>query len=961
VEEWFEQYLHLTADELGIVLALALPLLALWVRRVRVMLLGLADRVALAFGLPRHRYRRWFIAEYGMLRNIYLNRVETLELADSYISLSVHAENEANGSLLPATTLMAPSGPRRIVIVGDPGTGKSTLLKAYGSGVLRRPAGDSELNTVRRTHELPVLIILRQVSDFLVRGGRLEDHVVGVLAEHTGSRRARAMFRRLLHQGQIVLLLDGLDEVSRNAYEAVRAAIHAFVNADEDATLPTSMARVVITCRRQNYREIQDDWEGWFSTTSYAIAALRDAEIERFVTRREAQFSAERPAAAFLADIAASGTTELHRVPLILTISVGLYTQLAAYEIPHSIGAFYDEMIRELLRRHDFRAEGQLRMNKYRAEDKHRFLRELALHLARTRRSPFADFPYADVVDFCETQRRTMPRLRDPYDFVDEIINRSGLLSRTGDDGYLAFAHRALHEYLAAAQLARDPRPGSDFLLSRLPDPEWRQVSVLFSGENNTQVEHFLRNLAETSPDLACQCLAAAEVSADVAADLISRARRSSMLSPIMEAVKSPVPETRSLAFDALRTELLWIAGNTDPPTRRRIFAALFGGQLPMAGKVLLAMAEYATPEMASAIVQLASAMPDDEPALVAPLWHCLAIADIERQPDIARKIIGRLLVLSMDRECATTLELLPPVRARWSSAEDRLTAYPLKRGLPLESNLVALLGFGQALCAFDDVPRKNLYLKALAEPGQPLAQLESSSFLSKLSLYRMTQILAHIAFSLAAGGTLTMAALAADDRIRLILGPGVIPLCVSLATFTVMVLALSARAVRRYNDHIYAADFSLWCYVVPAVDGAAFSLSRVEPLWALMAGRPWRNDNTVHAFSWLAAALKVLTTHLLVTAVYGLPIAAALWRWPWLIPAAVIPVLLLYCWLPSTELCGPHTVLSSRSTRQFLNIYQDPASQHWVLPSGPPTRRLGLALTDRTDTHQNPVLRRRS
>ena len=935
MEEWFKRYLGLTGDELGIVLAFALPLLAILARRVRGALRRVAERLALTLGLPQARYRRWFLSEHSALRNIYLNRVETIDLGDSYISLSVQAEDGGGASRLPATTLMAPSGPRRMVIVGDPGAGKSTLLKAYGSGVLGRTAGDSDLNVVSRTNELPVLVTLRQVADFLVRGGTLDEHIVDVLGQGTRSGNSRGMFRSLLLQGRVVLLLDGLDEVSRSAYDAVRAAIHAFVTADEHAELPTSMARVVITCRQQNYRQIQEDWEGWFAPTSYTIAALRDAEIERFVMRRAGQFSAERPAAAFLADVRASGTVDLHRVPLILTISVGLYTQLAAYEIPHSIGAFYDEMIRELLRRHDFRAEGQLRMNRYRAEDKYRFLSQFALHLAQMRRSPFADFAYTDLFEFCVAQRRTMPRLRDHQDFVDEIIDRSGLLSRTVNDGHFAFAHRALHEYLAAVQLAHDPRRGFDFLLSRIGDSEWRQVAVLFCGENPPYLEHFLRGLADISPDVACQCLATADVSTDMAGELIGRARRRSMLSPIMEAVKSPIAETRTMALDALRTELLWIARNTDPPVQRRIFSALFGGQFPVAGKVLLSMSEHATPEMASAIVELASAMPADEPALVAPLWHCLAIPGIERTPAVARKVIGRLLELAMDPECANTLQHLPAVRVKWSSAEDQKAAYPLKKGLPLTSNLVALLGFGYRLGAFDQVSRKNQYLKALAEPSQPLKRLETSSFWSRLSPHRMAQVWAYGAFYFAISGIIAMVTLAAQGRIELHLGTNLILLCVSLAVVTAIMIALSGLAVWRYYDHLYAADFSRWSYLMPAID-SAFGPSQLEPMWSLIVRRPRQLSGAAYTFAWLKAVFAVFGRHLLVTTLYGFPIAVGLWRRPWLIPIVVIPVVLICYWLPATELYGPYTMPAILSPQRALNVYQDTASRHWVLAADP-------------------------
>jgi len=945
MEEWFEKYLHLSADELGIILAFALPLLALISRRVRALPGRAVGRVAQALGRPHERYRRWFLSEYGTLRNIYLNRVETLNLADSYIALSVQAEGEVSRSRVPATTLMGPSGPHRIIIVGDPGTGKSTLLKAYGSGVLRRAVGDSELNLVSRTGELPILVTLRQVADFLTRGGRLDDHVLAVLAKRSGVRDARAMLRRLLLQGRIVLLLDGLDEVARPAYDAVRSAIYDFIHADEDADLPTDLARVVITCRRQNYRQIEEDWSTWFATTSYTIAALGDSEIDRFVLRRAAQFSDERSTAAFLADVRASGTIELHRVPLILTISVGLYTQLAAYEIPHSIGSFYDEMVRELLRRHDFRAEGHLRMNRYKTEDKHRFLRELALHLAQTRPSPFADFTYGDLLEFCGANRRTMPRVDDERRFVDEIIDRSGLLTRTTEEGHFAFAHRALHEHLAAAQLAKDPQEGCRFLLSRADDPQWRQVAVLFCGEGHPYVEPFIRSLGSLSPELACHCLATAEVSVVVASKLIETARRRSLLPAIMEAAKSPVPGTRSRALLTLQDELTGLASGASWQAQSRIVAGLFSGHLPAAGKVLLSMAEHETPAMAAVVAQLASALPPDEQALVAPLWRCLGIPGIDRHREVARELIGRLLVLAMDRECAEVLERLPRLQPQWLSAEDCAVAYPLRRGLPPDSNLVVLLGMGRALRMLDKVPRKNLYLTALTEPGRPLALIEASPVWMKVSLHRFAKVLSYVVFYAAIVSSIGVLLL--TGRSVLSSGPGLIWLGVSLGAFTIIVLALSARAARRYFDHVYGARFSRWSYLVPSVN-PSFAPCRVEPLWILMAlfPRPTMSKAGLvnwesRLVNWASGLIPELPLHLGATALYGLPAMVLLPR-PWLIPLVVIPLLLLFYWLPATELCGEHTTRLLLSSRRFLSIYQDPESRHWVLPhtSTPPKQR---------------------
>ncbi|BBH70119.1 hypothetical protein ACTI_68040 [Actinoplanes sp. OR16] len=930
MEEWFEAHLGLSADEVGIILAFALPALALLFRQVRTGLANLLGWLTRAWGRPQRRYRTWFLAEYGTLRNIYLNREETLGLADSYISLSVQAEGEGSGTQVAASTLLSESGPHRIVILGDPGTGKSTLLKAYGAGLLRRAAGDSDLNQIGRTGEIPILLTLRQIADFLARGGKLEDHILDVLAKRTGHGNPRALFRRLLRRGRIVVLLDGLDEVAQPTYDAVRVAVHRFVTADEDADLPTGLARVVITCRRQNYRQIEDDWSGWFSALSYVIAPLRDAEITRFVDRRASQFTAHRSREAFLADVRASGTWDMHRVPLVLTISLGLYTQLVGYEIPNSVDDFYDEMVRELLRRHDFKAEGQLRQNKYRADDKHRYLRELALHLAETRASPFADFTYAELIDFFAVCGRTMPRVQDGKAFINEIIDRSGLLAQTSEDGHYAFAHRALHEHLAAAQLVRDPQNGYRFLLDRAGDPQWWQVAVLFCGAGHRYLEPFLTRLAGEHLELACHCLAMAEVSADIAKDLIDRARARVMigqdthllLPAIVEAVKSPVAATRDLAFDALVQGLLWTAHHTDREYQRRIVTALFGGQSPVAGKVLLAMSQHATAEMAEAISLLTSTMPDDEPSLVAPLWHCLSIPGIDRNRRVVRDIVGRLLVLAMNADCAAELDRLPPATANWSTLEDRTTAYPLKKGLPPDANLVTLLGLANSLRILERFPRKNLYLKALTAPGRPLALIETAPLWSRISPYRWASMLAWGGIIGALVGTTAVGILVLTDVLEVPNPNAYVGAGIGIIAFTAVVRWIIRRAAGQYLNHLYGHRPSWWRYLVPAPVPAGPTL--IGPFWSAMAsGIFWRYEGSASATLW----------YLWTTAVYGVPAAVLLRPWPWLIPIVLVPVLLIFVWLPSTELCGAFTTRLLLSSRSYMTIYDDPESRHWVLP----------------------------
>ena len=76
-----------------------------------------------------------------------------------------------------------------------------------------------------------------------------------------------------------------------------------------------------------------------------------------------------------------------------------------------------------------------------RAQSRYRFLRGFALHPARGGRR-FEEFGKADLVGFGRSIARDLDAVTDPRTFVEEIIQRSGLLTDTGEAGRYVFAHR---------------------------------------------------------------------------------------------------------------------------------------------------------------------------------------------------------------------------------------------------------------------------------------------------------------------------------------------------------------------------------------------------------------------------------------------------------------------------------------------------------------------------------------
>lgn len=690
-------------------------------------------------GRPQQRYTRFFLQRYGTYSNPYLNLAEPLPLDRTYIELSF-ADPADSGYDRIATSTMADRTTGNLIVVGDAGSGKTTMLKAYGVSVLRGLPGAAADRVRSAQREVPFFVSVRLLPPAL-SGGSLADYLRSqILAARAGftTEEAHAFLRQVLEQRRCVILLDGLDEVSRDDYATVRDEIHRFA-ADHTADLPTANARLVITCRHHSFLRLRDDWIGAGHSRPahvYALAPLRDVEIVAFLDRLRDRFKRPDGPQYFLAAIRASGTLRLHRAPLVLSMSVGLYAPREVFDIPRSIADLYDMMIKEMLDRHDFRHEEDRGggANAFLRDDKLRLLREFSLQRAR-HRTGFGPFERADLVS---SAQQLQPVLRNvPVDrvenFIDEIIERSGLLSPVSGQRY-EFAHRSIQEHLVAAELLRRGPQGAAQLRRHATNRDWRQVVVFFTATAPQEAaSSLLRALAVDDPVLAGGCLAGADcfdADADaildrLAAMLRDHAREAFLpaLAALLSATTSPRPKIQIRAQELITGAL---GGITD---QSNAVSALGGNAEGVLGIITMLVDRVdQAPISRTLLLRLAAIVPDD-PRLVAPLWRWLAQESVHRPiaTDPAAEHLGqlveRLLLLACDPACFDELQRQPQ-QPSFGGPQLRRQVYPFRSALDPASNLVTLLCWAEELGV--QPARPNRFLQAKQADRAAWARIEA-------------------------------------------------------------------------------------------------------------------------------------------------------------------------------------------------------------------------------------------
>jgi len=374
----------------------------------------------------------------------------------------------------------------RVVVLGDPGSGKSTMLKYLAL----RLAKDKDA-------PLPILLPLNAYAKALQQKEiNLQAYLPEYFAAHAESVASLApLFKEAIEHGKAVILLDGLDEVQSN-----RASLVQKVEAFSHDVIARGN-RVLVTSRIVGYRDASLSAQDW---SLYTLLDFTPEAIRTFANKwclvfekstlgdtPEAWQAAKAETVSLLEALQTNpGVERLASNPLLLTILALIKRQ--GVELPKSRIKLYDRYLETLIEAWNRasaldKSAGRESMN---FESTLEVLGPLALRIRE-------ENPTAGLVSARQLQEwlaeyymkewdlKAVPAREKAREFIENVRIYSNLLVERGDGQY-GFLHLTFEEALAAYGLVdagqMDLQQSLNYIQEHLTDPAWRETILLSVG-----------------------------------------------------------------------------------------------------------------------------------------------------------------------------------------------------------------------------------------------------------------------------------------------------------------------------------------------------------------------------------------------------------------------------------------------------------------------------------------------
>ncbi len=453
-------------------------------------------------------HRRWIIETYGSieLRGLQLSERVYQRLESAYVPL--HVEDPSGelfrgpeGMRIPFRLRVqvpkALAANRHLVVVGAPGSGKSTLVAYLAAAAAQ---GDMSRDFGWPEAPVPWVVPVRSLSRY-----RLDaETIAGV------NNCSPKLVKSTIQQGRAVVLVDGLDEAEAENAMRLQEACAQLVSEKPDnlvvvTTRPSAKPEELAGFAATNLVPMTRDEVGEF-VDKWCLAAEISIQKERHLAEDKARRAAED----LKSRLHSSRSIErLAETPLLATI-ICVVHRFLGQQIPERRVALYEACTNVLLYEWD-RAKfpDGAKIGELDASAKRSLLGCLAFHMHEKK---ISEIPADEVVEQFSSR---LPALNRPPAEAEQILveirDRSGLLVEQRP-GTFAFSHLMFQEYLTAAECVS--RGAVDEIVRQYEDPWWHEVIVLTAGFPGFSVGQMVKKLLSadgtkisTGTLLAAQCV----------------------------------------------------------------------------------------------------------------------------------------------------------------------------------------------------------------------------------------------------------------------------------------------------------------------------------------------------------------------------------------------------------------------------------------------------------------------
>jgi HEAT repeat protein len=460
-------------------------------------------------------YRQHVVQEYSPMNFSGLPGVDrslaNVSLEDVFVRLalvterarltpaSVHTSSRERESNSQEPVSLEQALRSHLLIVGEPGAGKSTLFRwlavTFAQGRQREancigPTADSE--------RLPVLLELGHLShsSLMEEGSQMTDWPE-VLSEevikHTQFRHLSAdLFQHALQEGRCLLLFDGLDEIADHRVRTRIARSLARVprlfpgNRVVIGTRPSGLtagsegaiSAVFRQCQIQRFtdHDLIHFLLCWYWLDQNLSPAEREEEVVRLYRRIRAD----------------PGTLNLARTPLLATLLLLIWRKEGA--LPERRVDLYERFCKMLVEQweqgHTVQALGDQTKELFAElgwEQHLELLAPIAYEIySQGGRNVIGQRPLQKLLEeLLQAQKLCVSpsaAASEATHFLNTLALRSGLLQSQGDGSY-GFPHQTIQEYLVARHIAAQPNPMPiNLIMEHLHDSWWQEVHLLTIG-----------------------------------------------------------------------------------------------------------------------------------------------------------------------------------------------------------------------------------------------------------------------------------------------------------------------------------------------------------------------------------------------------------------------------------------------------------------------------------------------